>query len=210
MLEPSGLYYPNRFARFFLKGMQDALGHDGYAAIRDVAGLTTYLSEWPPDTMDKQFDFAYMAALAEGLEELYGGRGGRGVALRIGRAWFDKGFKDFGAMAGFSHPAFAALPLDSQARIGLDALRNVFEQYSDQETSLQEEEDVYQLTIETSPMAWGRRTDKPVCHALVGLIQGCLHRASNGHEYHVREQTCSAVGHDECMFLINKQAIGQL
>ena len=117
-------------------GMQDALGEDGYAAIRDVAGLTTYLSEWPQNSMDRQFDFAYLAALAEGLEELYGGRGGRGVALRIGRAWFDQGFKDFGAFAGFNHPVFKTLPLESRARLGLDALQHVFVQYSDQETAV--------------------------------------------------------------------------
>lgn len=210
MLEPSGLYYPNRFARYFLLGMQEALGEEGFGAIRDIAGLSTYLSQWPTDTMDRQFDFAYLAALSEGLEELYGARGGRGVALRIGRAWFDRGFRSFGVFAGFEHPAFKSLPVASRSRIGLEALKTVFMEYSDQHTVLGENDDVHTITIEVSPMAWGRQEDRPVCHAQVGLIQGCLHMASGGYEYHVREQTCRAAGHDECVFAVNKKPIGQL
>lgn len=210
MLNPSGLYYPNRFARYFLQGMQDALSEDGFAAIRDIAGLTTYLSNWPPDTMDRQFDFAYIAALSEGLEELYGARGGRGVALRIGRAWYEQGFKTVGALAGFQHPVFQGLSLERRAHVGLQALTNVFNQHSDQQTTLQEEGSTYIVTVEISPMAWGRQEERPVCHALTGLIQGCLHSASNGYEFHVREHMCRATGHDECVFAINKKPIGQL
>ena len=209
MLEPSGLYYPNRFARFFLLGMQDVLGSEGLDAILSLAGLATYLDRLPPDTMERKFDFAYLAALSDSLEEWYGPRGGRGLALRIGRAWFEDGFQSFGAFAGMDHPMFQALPLESRAHIGLDALAAIFMQCTDQRTTFSVQPETYQITIDVSPMAWSRQADRPVCHALVGLLQACLNRASNGYEYHVHESACRATGHDECVFLINQKPIGQ-
>jgi len=38
-----------------------------------------------------------------GLETVYGARGGRGIALRIGRATFSMGLKNFGALAGYGY-----------------------------------------------------------------------------------------------------------
>ncbi len=210
MLEPSGLYYPYRFARFYLQGMQVALGDEGYDAVLGLAGLTTYFSELPPPTMERKFDFAYFAALSEGLEAMYGARGGRSMDLRIGRAWFEAGFASFGAFAGMQHPSFQSLAQSSRARIALAALAAIHVQHTDQHIHLEVLESTYQLQADVSPMAWGRQAERPVCHAFVGLIQACLRLASNGYEYHVHERTCQAAGHDECLFEINQKPIGQL
>lgn len=209
MLEPSGLYYPYRLTRYFLLGMQDVLGAEGLDTILGLAGLATYLNDLPPDTLERKFDFAYLAALSGALEEWYGARGGRGLALRTGRSWFTQGFQSFGAFAGMAHPAFQALPQPSRAQMGLKTLTTVFNQYTDQTTKLKVHETTYTVTVEVSPMAWGRQADKPVCHALVGLLQECMHYASGGFEYHVHESECRAAGHDDCLFVINQKPIGQ-
>ena len=210
MLEPSGLYYPYRFARFYLKGMRVVLDAEGYDAVLGLSGLTTYFSELPPPTLERKFDFAYFAALSEALEEMYGARGGRGMALRIGRAWFEAGFENFGAFAGMMHPSFQSLAQPSRARIALEALAAIFVQYTDQNTQFSIQDSTYQLEVDVSPMAWGRQAERPVCHAFVGLIQACLSLASNGYEYHVHERSCRAAGHDECRFEVNQKPIGQL
>ena len=186
------------------------LDTEGYDAILGLSGLTTYFTELPPTTLERKFDFAYFAALSEGLEEMYGARGGRGLALRIGRAWFEAGFENFGAFAGLMHPAFQSLPQASRAQIALEALATIFVQHTDQLTRLNVLETTYQIQVDVSPMAWRRQADRPVCHALVGLIQACLRLASNGYEYHVHESACQAAGHDECIFDINQKPIGQL
>lgn len=209
MLEPSGLYYPYRFARFYLLGMQDVLGTEGLDAILGLAGLTTYLRDLPPDNMERKFDFSILAALSAALEEWYGPRGGRGLSLRIGRSWFDQGLHSFGAFAGMAHPAFLALPLHSRARLGLDALCAIFMQHTDQQMKLTVHDTTYEVSVDVSPMAWGRQADRPVCHALVGLMQACLHYASDGYEYHVYENACRAAGYDDCVFVINQKPIGQ-
>jgi predicted hydrocarbon binding protein len=210
VLEPSGLYYPNRMARLFFLAMEEVIGKSGLSALLSSAGLEIYVTHPPPDTMARQFDFAHMAALNEALEEMYGIKGGRGMAMRVGRACFSLGLKDFGAMAGVNHPAFQALPLPDKALLGLKALASIFTHFSDQQSNVVDADDYYEFIVEISPMAWGRVADRPVCHALSGMIQESLRWVSKGYEFHVQEIACHATGSDHCVFKINKKPIGQL
>ncbi len=205
MSEPSGLYYPNRLARYFVLAMEDVMGKSGVGMVLNMANV----EHMPPDTLAREFDFAWMAALNMALEEMYGPRGGRGLALRIGRSCFAQGMKTFGAMAGVSDSAFKALPLEARCRLGLTALADIFTNFSDQKTTFSENDRSYQMVVEVSPMAWGRTADKPVCHALVGILQESLRWISNGHEFYVSETQCRATGSDSCVFAVNKKPMGQ-
>jgi len=205
VLEPSGLYYPNRLARYFVLAMEDVMGKSGVGMVLNMARV----EQMPPDTLAREFDFAWMASLNLALEEMYGPRGGRGLALRIGRSCFAQGMKSFGALAGVSDAAFKALPLDARCRLGLAALADIFTNFSDQKTTFSENDRSYQMVVEVSPMAWGRTADKPVCHALVGILQESLRWVSNGHEFYVNETQCRATGSDTCVFTVNKKPIGQ-
>jgi predicted hydrocarbon binding protein len=206
--EPSGLYYPNRIARYFFLAMEDVMGQSGLNMVLSLAKQDEYIGHYPPDNLTAQFDFASMSAIQQSLEDIYGSRGGRGMALRIGRACFSTGMKSFGALAGMSDPAFRALPRDERCRMGLEALTAVFNKFTSQHSSVEEDEQAYRFIVENSPMVWGRRADKPVCHALAGILQECLRWASNGYEYIVYETACRAVGDEHCIFTINKTPIG--
>jgi len=207
--EPAGLYYPNRIARAFFVAMDDVMGQNGLNTVLGLAELSQYISAPPPDNLDKEFDFAALSAMNEALEETYGARGGRGMALRIGRAAFARGIKGFGVMKAMSDPAFRALPLDQRIEFGLQALASVFTNFTDQVSSVAADSDSFLFRIEVSPFAWGRVSDKPVCHAMVGIIQESLRWSSNGYEFYVRETACRATGSDECIFRVNKTAIGE-
>lgn len=209
MLEPSGLYYPNRLARYFLQAMEEVMGQNSYSVVLTLAKLDDFISRLPQDNLAKQFDFASIAALNLALEEVYGTRGGRGMALRIGRASFSQDMKTFGALAGINDPAFRALPLEERCQIGLQALAQIFTNFSDQHSWLESTDATYRFVVEVSPMAWGRVSEKPVCHALAGILQECLRWASNGHEYYVYETACHACGDMNCVFTINKTPIGR-
>ena len=185
------------------------MGKNGLNAILSLAGLETYIDNPPPDTLDRQFDFANLAALSEALEDMYGARGGRGMALRVGRACFAHGMKSFGALAAISDPAFSVLPLGSRSYLGLRALASVFSNFSDQSSEVRDSSDMYEFVVDVSPFSWARTADRPVCHALSGIIQEALRWASNGYEYHVQEVACHATGGDECVFKVHKKPIGQ-
>jgi hypothetical protein len=209
VLEPSGLYYPNRFARWFLLAMEDVMGKHGLSAILNLADLQATIDHLPPDTLARQFDFAYMAALNEALETMYGARGGRGMALRIGRACFSRGMKHFGALAGMSDPAFQAIPLDQRVEVGVRALAGIYTRFSDQQSIVEDAGEHYHFVTAYSPMCWGRSADRPVCHALAGILQEGLRWCSGGYEFHTQEIACRAAGADQCVFRINKKPIGQ-
>jgi predicted hydrocarbon binding protein len=209
VFELSGLHYTNRLARWFLLAIEDALGKGGLEATLSMGEIHAFEEQLPPDNLKRQFDFAFFAAINHALEEMYGVRGGRGMALRIGRSWFNRGFQDYGLLAGVAHPAFQALPGDKRVEMGLQALATVLTQAADQPHQFRTSAEGCHFVIHNSPMAWGRSSDKPVCHAWVGLLQGCLHYASGGFEYHVYEQACSAVSNDDCVFVINRKPIGQ-
>lgn len=208
MAERSGLYYPNRFARYFFRALELSLGANAANMVIGQSKQEDY--EPPADSMAHEFDFAVMSQLNKSLELMYGERGGHGVALRVGRVWFNDGLKQFGVLAALGHPTFQARPLTERVRIGLDAFAYTFNQHTDQRCTLEEGRDAFYFIVEHSPFAWGRRTESPVCHALTGALQGCLNWASTNYEYHIYETACKAVTGEPCEFKIGKEPIGHL
>lgn len=209
MLEPSGLYYPNRIARAFFAAMDDVMGQNGLSTLLHLADMENYLQELPPDDLQRQFDFAGIASLNNALEEMYGARGGRGMALRIGQSSFARGVKGFGAMRAIDDPAFRALAMTKRIDYGLRGLAAVLTNFSDQTSTVQVENNTLSFISDVTPFSWGRIADKPVCHMMVGMILECLRWSSNGYEFYVREVSCRACGDDQCVFRVNKSAIGE-
>ena len=54
----SGLYYPNKIARLALTALEEVMGKNGLNAILNLAGLTYLIDHYPPDNLDRKFDFA--------------------------------------------------------------------------------------------------------------------------------------------------------
>ena len=99
-LQKSGLYYPNKFGLITIKSLEEVMGKNGLNAILNLGSLNHYVENYPPDNLDKGFDFSELSAIGSALEEMYGPRGGRGLALRAGRATFSDALRNFGALAG--------------------------------------------------------------------------------------------------------------
>lgn len=204
----SGFYYPNKIARIALLAIEEVMGKNGVNAIFNLASAPELIDNYPLDNLERQFDFAKFSAIFGALEEMYGPRGGRGLALRAGRATFDNGLRNFGALAGVGDLAFKVLPLQAKLRIGLPAMARIFSQTSDQHSTVQEFDDHFIYTIHRCPVCWGRHTDKPDCFIAAGLIQSGLKWVSGGLEFRVNESKCIAVGDPTCDFVIYKEPIG--
>lgn len=201
---PSGLYYPNRIAHALFSAMDDVMGQHGLSALLEIAHLEQYAKNPPPDNLEREFDFAAVAALNIALEEMYGVRGGRGIALRIGQATFARGLKDFGVMRAASDPAYRALSVERRAQYGLQGLVALFTNFSDQRSHLEEDARTFHFIIENSPYTWERQAEKPVCHMMGGMLIESLRWSSNGYEFYVREVACRAAGSPECVFHIHR------
>jgi len=208
--EPSGLYYPNRFALILLNGIEEIMGHNGLNAILNMGGLSHWIENPPPDDMNKgEFDFAYMAALNEALEEMYGPRGGRGLQLRLGRVLFAEGLANFGALVGAGDLAFKILPLPAKIRAGLPAIAKVFDGLSDQTSYVKDPGgDCYHYVIARCSMCWQRHVDHPVCFIAAGIIEEALRWVSGGRTFRVDEISCIGMGDETCTYAIYKEPLG--
>ncbi len=204
----SGYFYANKFARISLMAYEDVMGKNGLNAILNLAGLSHLIDNYPPDNLEREFDFADFTAIHIGLEDMYGPRGGRGLALRAGRATFNDGLKSFGALAGVGDLAFKVLPLQAKMRIGLPAVAKIFSQITDQLSTVDETDDAFIWTIHRCPICWTRtNADKPVCYISTGLLQAMLTWVSGGLEFRVNESKCCAIGDKVCEFVIQKEPI---
>lgn len=204
----AGYYYPNKFARITIEAMEEVMGENGLKAILNLAGLSHIIGNYPPDNLEKEFDFADFTALNIALEEMYGPRGGRGLALRAGRATFAQGLRAFGALAGVGDLAFKVLPLNAKLKIGVPAMANIFSQFSDQVSNVFDEgNDKIIYTLERCPMCWDRKADRPVCFVGQGLLQEGLRWVSGGSEFKVDLDTCISKGDEMGRYIIYKEPI---
>lgn len=204
----SGLYYPNKAARIALQSLENVMGKNGLNAILNLGHLPHLIDIYPPNNLEREFDFADFTAISIALEEMYGPRGGRGLALRVGRATFADVLRNFGALAGAGDLAFKVLPLSTKLRIGIPAMARIFSQISDQHSTAVEQETEFIYTIHKCPQCWQRRgLDKPVCFMGAGLLQEGLKWVSGGSEFRVNESKCMAMGHEVCEYIIQKDPI---
>ena len=205
----SGLFYPNRIALIIMQALEDVMGKNGMNAILNLAHLSNLIDNYPASNLERQFDFSDVSSLSVGLEEMYGPRGGRGLALRAGRAAFADSLRNFGAMAGAGDLAFKVLPLNAKLKIGVPAMAKIFSQISDQKTTVENHDTEYHYIIHQCPVCWGRSgEEKPVCFIAAGLLQEGLKWLSGGNEFRVNESECVAMGAEVCRFVVQKEPIG--
>ena len=199
--------YANKIARISLQALEEVMGKNGLNAILNLAHLPHLIDNLPPDNLGSKFNFSDFSALNQALEEMYGPRGGRGLAQRAGRAAFADSLRNFGALAGVGDLAFKVLPLHTKMRIGIPAMAKIFSQISDQYSTVQEREEDFVYTIHRCPVCWGREADRPVCFIAVGLLQEGLKWLSGGNEFRINESRCVAMGDPVCDFVIQKRPI---
>jgi len=207
-IQNSGYTLPNRLARITLLSLEDILTPKGMQQFLVLAQLPHLIENYPPASLERGFDFAEFGALNLALEEMYGPRGGRGLALRAGRSLFASALSQFGALAGVEALAFKMLPAGRKLKLGLSALARIFSEISDQASSVEENAHEFHFLVHRNAVCWGRAgEEKPVCYMMVGILQEALNRISGGREFRVDEAACQAAGSKLCRFVIQKEPI---
>ncbi len=199
-------YFPNKMGRILLLAMEEVMGRNGVNALLNLTNLRKW-AEYPPNNFDMEFPFSDMSRLIGGLEEVYGTRGGRGLALRAGHACFRFGVKDLGPMLGVADLALRVMPLTMKIKIGFEVLAEVFNKFSDHQVRLEEEDESFLWIIEQCGVCWGRKASAPTCHLAVGILQEGLFWVSGGQSFEVEEISCIAVGDETCTIRIDKEPI---
>lgn len=204
MNQTGALYYPNRMGRIILESMEEVVGRNGLNAVLNLAGLGELIGNYPPFDPQLEFSFKTVSGLLTQLENAYGPRGGRGLAIRVGRTTFKYGMREFGVQLGLTEPAFRLLPLSTKIRMGGQALADVFNKETDQRVRIEERNGKLLWVIERCPLCWERHTEDVVCHLAVGLLQESLYWVSGGKIFNVEEVLCAARGDPTCTIEIDQ------
>jgi predicted hydrocarbon binding protein len=207
MISSPTLYYPNRMGRIILLSMEEVMGRNGVNAILNLASLSSLLEAYPADNSDLAFPFNTLSSITETLENAYGPHGGRGLALRVGRACFNYGVRQYGTQLGLTEMAFRLLPLPTKVSAGAKVLAELFNNYTDQRVRVEDQDGKLLWHIDQCPLCWERKTQDPACHLAVGLLQEALYWLSAGKVFNVEEQTCIAAGDTACTIMIDQSPI---
>jgi len=207
MISTKTFYYPNRMGRIILLSMEEVMGQNGVNAILKLASLSPLMDAYPADNSELAFSFNTLSTITDTLEQAYGPHGGRGLALRVGRACFNYGVRQYGTQMGLTEMAFRLLPLPMKVSAGARVFAELFNTYTDQRVRVEEEDGKLLWHIDRCPLCWERNAQDPVCHLAVGLLQEALYWLSGGKVFNVEEQTCIASGDATCTIVIDQSPI---
>jgi predicted hydrocarbon binding protein len=202
-MSAESFFYPQKMGRIIFLSMEEVMGSHGVDAILLLASLEKFVQNYPPDAKVRDFPFETVSLLQSTLEKAYGPRGGRGLALRVGRASFKYGLKEYGSMLGLTEMAFRLLSMPTKLSAGARSFAGLFNKYTDQKVQVEEKENKIFWHIERCPLCWGRTADEPICHLAVGLLQESLYWLSGGKVFDVKETTCIAQGDATCTIAID-------
>lgn len=207
MTTPEEFFYPNQMGRTILLSMEEVMGRNGVHAMLKLASLSSMIENYPPDNTERAFSFSTLSKMTDMLEQIYGPHGGRGLALRIGRACFNNGIRRYGAQMGITEMAFRLLPLPAKVDAGAKAFAELFNAFTDQKVRVEEEDGKLLWHIERCPLCWERSSQDPICQLAVGVLQEALYWLSGGKVFDVEEVTCIAAGDEMCTIVIDQSPI---
>jgi predicted hydrocarbon binding protein len=190
--------------RIILESMEEVVGKNGLNAVLNLAGRSDLIDNYPPSDLQPGFSFETLSGLLAQLEHAYGPRGGRGLAIRIGRVVFKYGMREFGPQMGLTETAFRLLPFNMKIRTGGQALADLFNRWTDQRVHIEERDEKLLWVIERCPLCWERHTGDCTCHLAVGLLQESLYWLSSGKIFNVEEILCIARGDPTCTIEIDQ------
>jgi len=201
-------FFPNKMGRIVLSALEEVMGRNGVNAILNLARLQYHIGNYPPNDFAKGFAFDELGQLLQALDEMYGPRGGRGLARRAGHACFRLGVKDFGSMLGIADLTFRILPLGMKLRVGFEVLAQTFNKFTDHVVRLGEDDQYFHWIMERCGVCWGRKSDSPCCHLALGILEEGLYWVGGGKTFYVEEVSCVAAGDHACTILISKRPLG--
>jgi predicted hydrocarbon binding protein len=197
-------YYPNKWARIIFTSAEEVMGERGVAALLNMANMKEFIDNYPPDNMKKEFSFERVGQLQQAIWDMYGSRGARVFATRAGEQSFKDGLSQFKSVAAAAQIAMKVGSLDAKSKIGLEFFSKFFNAVSDQVVEISEDDKHWIWRITRCPMCWGRKSDEPVCHLGIGVLQAAFAWISDGKKFRILETECKAKGDKNCIYMVEK------
>ncbi len=193
----------NALVRQALVSAQEVMGENGLNAVLHTSGLERFIGNFPPNNTEPGIKASEYAKFNEAIEAFYG-RGGKGFLRRIGKASFQYGVKEQGALLGLAGAALKLMPQKGRIKFILNGLVNALKKTNAQVNAWVEEEgDKLAYCESTCAICNGRHSDQPVCHLYVGSIGEAVRWATD-QEYEIIETHCIAKGDAYCRFEVGE------
>ncbi len=199
MVNPEEAVIVNALVRQALTAAQEVMGENGLNAVLRSVGLERFVGNFPPNDTNPAIKTVEYARFNEAIENFYG-RGGKGILRRIGKASFQYGIREQGALMGVAGAALKLMPARSRIKFVLNGMVNALKKTNPQvEAWLEEDGETIAYCEATCGICMGRHSDQPVCHLYVGSLAEAVRWATD-QEYEITETHCIAKGDKYCRF----------
>ncbi len=130
----------NALVRQALTSAQEVMGENGLNAVLRSVGLERFIGNFPPNDTQPGIKTVEYAKFNEAIESFYG-RGGKGMLRRIGKASFQYGVHEQGALMGVAGAALKLMPQKQRIKFVLNAMVNALKKTNDQVNAWVDESD---------------------------------------------------------------------
>jgi predicted hydrocarbon binding protein len=203
MVNPEEAVIVNALVRQALMSAQEVLGENGLNSVLRICGLGQFVGNFPPNDTNPGIKTTEYAKFNEAIETFYG-RAGRGMLNRIGKASFQYGVREQGALMGVAGAALKLMPQKGRIKFVLNAMVSALKKTNPQVDAWVEEEGGKIAYCEkTCAICLGRHSDQPVCHLYVGSVGEAVRWATE-QEYEITETHCIAKGDPHCRFEVGE------
>ncbi len=203
MVNPEEAVIVNALVRQALVSAQEVMGENGLNAVLRSVGLERFVGNFPPSDTNPGIKTVEYAKFNEAIESFYG-RGGKGMLRRIGKASFQYGVREQGALMGVAGAALKLMPQKGRIKFVLNAMANALKKTNPQvDAWVEEEGDKIAYCESTCAICLGRHSDQPVCHLYVGSVAEAVRWATE-QEYEIIETHCVAKGDKYCRFEVGE------
>ncbi|NCP15459.1 hypothetical protein GW866_00225 [bacterium] len=206
-IRPDEAVIVNALVRQALVSAQEVMGENGLNAVLRASGLERFIGNFPPNDTDPGIQTVEYARFNAAIESFYG-RGGKGMLRRIGKASFQYGVREQGALMGVAGAALKLMPRKGRIKFVLNAMVNALKKTNPQvDAWVEDEGDRIAYCESTCAICLGRHSDQPVCHLYVGSIGEAVRWATD-QEHGITETHCVAKGDPYCRFEVGEVVRG--
>lgn len=203
MVNPDEAVIVNALVRQALVAAQEVMGENGLNAVLRSVGLERFIGNFPPNDTNPGIKTTEYAKFNEAIENFYG-RGGKGMLRRIGKASFQYGVHEQGALMGVAGVALKLMPARGRIKFVLNGMVSALKKTNPQVNAWVEEDGNKIAYCEsTCAICLGRHSDHPICHLYAGSIGEAVRWATDL-EYEITETHCIAKGDGFCRFEIGE------
>jgi predicted hydrocarbon binding protein len=203
MINPEEAVIVNGLVRQALVAAQEVMGENGLNAILRSVGLERFIGNFPPNDTNPGIKTTEYAQFNEAIESFYG-RGGKGMLRRIGKASFQYGVREQGALMGVAGVALKFMPARGRIKFVLNGMVNALKKTNPQvEAWVEDDGEKIAYCESTCAICLGRHSEQPICHLYVGSVGEAVRWATD-QEYEITETHCVARGDKYCRFEVGE------